>query len=206
MGQLPRYGRAGLKYLLYTPDEKKESYPVIFYLHGAGERGDNVEKVKKHGPPKLVAEGRRFPFIIVSPQCPSGQYWRSLHLISFIEEIVNEYPVDRNRIYLTGNSMGGYGTWHLAIDYPDLFAAIAPICGGGDPSQAFKIKDLPVWAFHGENDQIVPFYESEMMVKSLKEIGAKVKFTAYPDTAHDSWTPAYNNNELYEWFLLHKKQ
>ena len=205
MGQVPRYGRAGLKYLLYTPGEEKDLYPAIFYLHGAGERGNDVNKVKKHGPPKLVEEGKEFPFIIVSPQCPFGEYWRSMHLISFVDEVINEYPVDRKRIYLTGNSMGGYGTWHMALKYPDMFAAIAPVCGGGDPSQAYKIKHLPVWAFHGMKDDIVPFYESEMMVKSLEEIDGNVKFTAYPDLAHDSWTPTYNNDQLYQWFLEQEK-
>jgi len=192
-----------LDYLLYLPEDynSDNKFPLLLFLHGAGERGNDIEKVKMHGPPKLIEEGKDFPFIVVSPQCPEGQWWNISDLNILLNEIVNEYSVDTNRIYVTGLSMGGFGTWEFAIKYPDRFAAIVPICGGGNAHLVRNIKDVPVWVFHGARDQVVPIERSQEMVDALKKAGGNVKFTIYPDATHDSWTETYNNPEVFEWLL-----
>lgn len=201
-----------LKYLLHLPDDYSQfnnNFPLILFLHGAGERGNDLNLVKIHGIPKIVERQKDFPFIAVSPQCPENKWWADPWLIealnALLEEIVAAYRVDESRIYLTGLSMGGFGTWHLAMMYPEKFAAIAPICGGGMPWMAFRIKDVPVWTFHGAKDEVVPLHRSEEMVEALEKIGGNVKFTIYPEAGHDSWTETYNNPELYKWFLRHQK-
>jgi predicted peptidase len=196
-------------YLLYLPQEyetNKKILPLMLFLHGAGERGNDLELVKKHGPPKRVEGGKDFPFIIVSPQCPQNQWWSIEFLNTLLDEVISKYRVDEDRIYVTGLSMGGFGTWHLATEYPHRFAAIAPICGGGSPYDVCKIKHLPVWVFHGAKDETVPLNKSEEMVNALKNCGGDVKFTVYPLAAHDSWTETYNNPQLYDWFLQHQRK
>lgn len=197
------------RYLLYLPDgydQKQQKWPMILFLHGIGERGDDLEKVKKHGPPKLIEQGKKFPFIVVSPQCPEGQWWSPEVLINLLDEIVDRYAVDTDRIYLTGLSMGGFGTWDLACLYSERFAAIAPICGGGRGFMADRLKSVPVWAFHGAKDNLVPLRESEEMVQAVNAFGGNAKLTVYPDAYHDSWTETYNNQELYDWFLRHRRE
>jgi dienelactone hydrolase len=198
-----------LEYLLYLPDDYGSStdfkWPLILFLHGAGERGDSLDKVKRHGPPKLVEEGKDFDFIIVSPQCPARQWWSPELLIRLLDEVTAKYRVDEDRIYVTGLSMGGFGTWELASKYPQRFAAAAPICGGGNPELAWNMRHIPVWVFHGAKDNVVSVSLSEAMVESLKKYNDKVKFTIYPEANHDSWTETYNNPELYSWFLQHSK-
>jgi len=198
------------QYLLFLPagyGEKQQRWPTILFLHGAGERGSDLNLVKKHGPPKIVENKKDFPFIVVSPQCPQGQWWpeKVEVLINLLDDIVSRYKVDKERIYLTGLSMGGYGTWTLAAAYPERFAAIAPICGGGQRYAADRLKDVPVWAFHGAKDPLVPLRESEEMVNAIKARGGDAKLTIYPDAGHDSWTVTYDNQELYDWFLKHRK-
>jgi predicted peptidase len=195
-------------YLLFLPEgynDSKENWPLIMFLHGAGERGDDLEKVKIHGPPKLVESDPDFPFIIVSPQCPKDEWWSVEVLDALLDEIVTQYRVDENRIYLTGLSMGGFGTWHYAAAHPERLAAIAPICGGGDPKTADAIKDIPAWVFHGAKDDVVPVSKSQEMVDVFKACDADVQFTIYPDAGHDSWTETYNNKALYDFFLSHEK-
>jgi len=197
------------QYLLFLPKNYKKSdaqFPLIIFLHGAGERGNNLTLVKRHGIPKIVAQKPDFPFIAVSPQCPENRWWSLDTLDALFDEIVSKYRVDRNRIYLTGLSMGGYATWAWAIEHPERFAAIAPICGGGNPLEVYKIKDVPVWAFHGAQDRVVPVHKSEEMIAALKACGENVRLTVYPTAEHDSWTATYDNPELYEWFLKQKKQ
>lgn len=200
-----------LDYLLYLPDgcdaNDGVKWPLILFLHGAGERGTDINLVKKHGVAKIVEDKRDFPFIVVSPQCSDSTYWdeETDSLIGLIEEIQGKYPIDEKRIYLTGLSMGGYGTWALAIHRPDLFAAAAPICGGGRKSLVHRMKDVPTWAFHGEQDDVVPISESQDMVEALRTAGGDVRFTVYPDADHDSWTKTYENPELYTWLLSHRK-
>jgi len=192
------------EYWLHIPDSfvSGEKYPLILFLHGAGERGDDLSKVKVHGPPKIADLDPSFPFIVVSPQVPSGQRWDSEYLITLLDEVEAKFPVDVERIYLTGLSMGGYGTWDLASKFPDRFAAIAPICGGGNPELACNLKDTPTWVFHGAQDKVVLIDKSQEMVDAMSECGAEPIFTIYPDAGHDSWTSSYENKELYSWLLL----
>jgi predicted peptidase len=197
------------KYLLYLPvdyGKANKTWPLIMFLHGAGERGNNLEVVKKHGPPKMIAQGKQFDFIVVSPQCPNDLWWpeQSDVLITLLDEIEAKYRVDTDRVYLTGLSIGGFGTWTLASQYPNRFAAIAPICGGSERYAASRFKNVPVWAFHGAKDKVVPVARSQEMVNAVKAAGGDAKLTIYPEAEHDSWTETYNNRQLYEWFLSHK--
>lgn len=196
------------QYLLFLPEgygEKEQLWPMILFLHGAGERGDDLNKVKVHGPPKIVEAQKDFPFIVVSPQCPAEQWWSNEVLINLLDDIVSCCDVDAEKIYLTGLSMGGFGTWHLACKYPERFAAIAPICGGGEPVLADRLKEVPVWAFHGARDELIPLKRSEEMVDAVKDCGGDARLTIYAEAGHDSWTDTYNNKELYDWFLKHHK-
>ena len=188
-------------------DKGDEKWPLILFLHGAGERGDNLKLVGQHGPPKIVKQ-KDMPFIIVSPQCPKDSWWPKENevLINLLDDIVSRYNVDKSRIYLTGLSMGGYGSWSLGCDHPKRFAAIAPICGGGEPFFGRKLKNTPVWAFHGAKDNVVALKKSEDMVKAIERAGGDVKLTVYPEAGHDSWTETYNNPELYTWFLSHSNK
>ena len=200
-------------YLLYLPEGYETStqkWPLMLFLHGAGERGDDLSKVEVHGPPKLIAqEHKQFPFVIVSPQCPEDAWWSDgpqiQTLNALLDDIVSRYRIDEDRIYVTGLSMGGFGTWRLACEYPDRFAAIAPICGGGEPYRVRALKHLPVWVFHGAKDDVVPLQASQVMVDFLKKAEGNVEFTVYPEAGHDSWTETYNNPALYEWFLKHTR-
>jgi len=200
----------GCRYLLYLPRnygvEKGKRWPLMLFLHGAGERGDDLTLVEVHGPPKLIAKGRDYPFIVVSPQCPTGIWWSLDVLNALLDEIIASYAVDEDRVYVTGLSMGGFGTWGLAIERPERFAAIAPVCGGGDPWQADRLKGVPAWVFHGAKDGVVPPKKSEEMVEALKKVGGEVEFTLYPDAGHDSWTATYDNPKLYEWLLAHTRR
>jgi predicted peptidase len=215
--QITRTLRAN--YLLFLPKdysaESRKKWPLMLFLHGAGERGTNVWKVAVHGPPKIVRAKPNFPFIVVSPQCPTGQRWNNEVLLNLLEEISGKYAVDSHRLYATGLSMGGYGTWSLASEYPEKFAAVAPICGGGDVipillagnKKKAALKSLGVWAFHGGKDPVVKLEESQKMVEAFKKIGGEdVKLTVYPDAGHDSWTEAYNDPALYEWLLKHTRE
>ena len=200
----------GCKYLLFLPEgygQQQKRWPLILFLHGAGERGDDLEKVKTHGPPKIVQTRKDFPFIVVSPQCPEGDWWtkKTEVLINLLDEIVARYDVDTERVYLTGLSMGGYGSWALACDYPDRFAAVVPICGGGNRTMSLMLKDVPIWAFHGAKDSVVPVEESKEIVDAINARGGNAKLTIYPEANHDSWTATYNNQELYDWLLEHRR-
>ena len=198
-----------IKYLLYLPKEygkdANEKWPLILFLHGAGESGDDLEKVKVHGPPKLAAQGKEIPFIVVSPQSARGG-WDAETLDVLLNEVTGKYSVDPDRIIVTGLSMGGFGTWNLAMEFPNRFAAIAPICGGGLAARARRIRHIPTWVFHGAKDNVVPLKASQDMVDALKAAGADPKFTIYPEAGHDSWTEAYNDKALWEWFLAQKRK
>ena len=199
-----------MNYLLYLPsdyDPEKE-WPIVFFLHGAGERGTDLNLVKKHGPPMLIEEGKGFPFILISPQCPKYLWWADK--IPELKEIINDvcglYSVDMNRIYITGLSMGGFGTFSMAKAYPELFAAAVPICGGlkGEGGMD-KVKHVPFWIFHGENDDTVPVDMSKKATDIIKKSGGNAKLTIYPKTGHNSWTETYDNPEVYNWMLKQKR-
>ncbi len=204
-----------INYLLFLPvgygADTAKRWPLILFLHGAGERGSDVQKVAIHGPVKYIAKHSDFPFIMVSPQCPEGRHWSNDQLLALLADIQGRYRVDPSRVYLTGLSMGGYGTWTLGTAHPEKFAAIVPICGGGEMitvllSDKTALKTLGVWAFHGGKDPVVPLSESERMVEALKKAGVTdVKLTVYPEAGHDSWTETYNNPELYWWLLNHRR-
>lgn len=206
--QVEKQSKLGVHYWEYTPNSMQESekLPLLIFLHGMGERGNDLNKVKFHGPPSFLDDKKDFPFICISPQCPDTIYWNEELLLPFYDEIIAKYPIDKNRIYITGLSMGGFGTWKSIIAKPDLFAAAVPICGGGDPSKLESIKSLPIWVFHGAKDDVVPLIRSKEMVDGLKELGSNVKFTVYPEATHNSWTETYNNPELYDWLLQQKKK
>jgi predicted peptidase len=200
--------KVSLDYLLYLPEDYAagEQWPLLLFLHGAGERGTDLELVTVHGPPKLIAkQGKKFPCIVVSPQCPLERWWEPLELVALIDELCGKYKVDRDRIYCTGLSMGGFGTWALAARIPDRLAAIAPICGGGEAYWAKMYKDLPIWAFHGAKDEGVPPARSEQMVEAVKKAGGNARLTVYPEAEHDSWTQTYENPEFYEWLFAQKR-
>ena len=206
-------------YLLFLPKayepKGEKKWPLMIFLHGAGERGSELKKVAVHGPPKLVQSQPDFPFIVVSPQCPENQMWSNDVVLALMDEILATHQVDTNRVYLTGLSMGGFGTWSIALQYPERFAAVAPICGGGNTIEALltpkrkaaALRTLGVWAFHGAKDPVVKLSESERMVEALKRVGVTdVQLTVYPEAQHDSWTETYANPKLYEWFLAHERK
>ena len=191
----------------YAPKNKREGMPLIIQLHGAGERGDTPEElvlVDKHGFSKVIPD-KEIDAIFVMPQCPKNTFWaaRVESIIKFIETVIDEYKADRDRIYLVGLSMGGYGTWYTAMARPDLFAAIAPVCGGGMAWNASTLT-MPVWAFHGALDKTVSPIQSKEMVDKLEALGRDVKFTVFENEGHSIQTFAMTE-ELIEWFLSKKK-
>ncbi len=195
-----------IRYLLYTPPDYTgdEPYPLMIFLHGAGERGDDLELVKKHGPPMEIEAGLEYPFIVVSPQVEEGEWWSPSTVIWILNELKAKMNIDEDRVYLTGLSMGGYGSWDTAIRHPNLWAALVPVCGKGDPTMAERIKHIPTWIFHGAKDSVVPFRHSQEMFDALEGYG-NARFTVYPEADHDSWTETYSNPELYEWMLAKRR-
>jgi len=200
-----------LPYLLFLPKDygvdPEKKWPLIFFLHGAGERGDDLDILRDYGPAKEAEGNPDFPFICLTPQCPDGEVWLTqLEVLkSLLDEVLSSYAVDLDRVYLTGFSLGGFGAWAMVMVYPDTFAAMAPICGGGMVGGIEKLKGLPVWAFHGADDEAVPVEQSQQMVEALKSAGGKAKLTIYPGVGHDSWSQTYENPDLYEWFLKHRR-
>jgi predicted peptidase len=197
-------------YLLYLPKDyannKERLWPLIIFLHGSGERGDDLEKLKVNGLPKLLETKSDFPFIVISPQVPSEGDWEIDKLDALLDEALERLPIDSNRVYLTGLSMGGHATWKWAVQRPDRFAAIAPVCGAGPRYRACRLTNVPVWAFHGDQDSVVPFAESEIMVKAVQSCGGEAQLTTYIGGGHDAWTETYANPKLYDWFLKQKRK
>lgn len=195
-------------YLLFLPRGYKASqqnWPLMLFLHGIGARGTNLASLKQDGPPKIVETAPGFPFILVSPQLSRGHDWNDDLLMALLNDVVGHYRVDTNRIYLTGLSMGGFGTWSLAAAHPETFAAVVPICGGGKPEDAVKLAALPIWVFHGAKDPTVPVRRSREMVEAIMAAGGHIKYTEYPEAGHDCWTQTYANPALYKWLLAQKR-
>ena len=196
------------RYWLYLPKnhDGKTKLPVLLFLHGSGERGDNLDVVKKHGPPKLVEGQKDWQFITISPQCPSDKRWNAAALTKLVDHVAASQQGDEKRLYVTGLSMGGSGTWSIIAANPDKFAAAVPMCGRGDAAAADKLVKLPIWVVHGAKDTGSPVALSQSMVDAIKAAGGeKVKLTIDPDAGHDCWTKAYGDPALYTWLLEQKK-
>lgn len=202
-------------YLSYLPKEydadPAKKWPLIIYLHGGSDRGTDLKKLYASGIPDQIYRGRDFPFIIIAPQCPEHIRWSTDNWFeNLYQEITGKYRIDPNRVYLTGLSLGGSGTWYIAEKYRDLFAAIAPISGFTShldyiDSHADQLMDLPIWAFHGKIDNVVAFEETERMIKKLEGKNKDLKFSAEPEVGHWIHWQVYPNQELYDWFLKYKK-
>lgn len=218
-----------LLYRLLQPETVKAGrrYPLVLFLHGSGERGRDNARQLIWGAGTFIDQKnrRRYPAYVVAPQCPEGERWVEVHwaldhhempeqpsrnmqlVMELLEELQRDFPVDARRLYVTGLSMGGYGTWDLISRMPDSFAAAVPVCGGGDEKQAEKLKDIPVWVFHGADDTTVPPERSRNMVNAIKNAGGtKIRYTEYPDVGHGSWKPAYADPELLRWMFRQKKK
>ena len=198
-------------YTQYLPSgyNENEKYPLVFFLHGAGERGDDLDVACRHGFMKHVREdGADYPFIIVAPQCPYEKYWGCYteSLIAFLDDICEKLPIDMERVYLTGLSMGGTGTWMLAMAAPERFAAIAPICGSGICWYGGALKDIPIMVYHGDCDEIVPIQNSIEMIKSVNQRGGNAQIKILYGVKHNAWDAAYAGDQLYTWLLSHKRQ
>jgi predicted peptidase len=196
-----------LPYWLHRPEGLTEPSPLVLFLHGAGERGDDLDRVAVHGPPKQVAAGQQLPFVLAAPQCPTDSWWtwQEETLAALLDELLSSHPVDPDRVYLTGLSMGGMGAWQLAARYPERFAAVVPICGNAGPWMARRLVGLPIWAFHNEDDPVVPVTGTTRMVEALQQLGADVRATIKPTGGHDSWTAAYDDPALYDWMLAQRR-
>lgn len=204
-----------IHYLLFLPGEYGKDitkrWPLILYLHGSGERGTDLNLLKTQPLPKTLEQQKDFPFIVISPQLINdGMEWSPMirPLIELLKLIQRQYLVDQKRIYLTGVSMGGFGTWEFALRYPDRFAAIVPIAGGYIyqsnmvPANICDLKELPIWVFHGGLDDRVLPIQSEVLINALKECNGDIRFTIFPDLGHNVWNQAYADPEVWRWLLL----
>jgi predicted peptidase len=193
-----------LHYLSYEPPGwGEELRPLVLFLHGAAQRGDDLEQVASVGIPLEIERGHNYPFVAISPQCPPDTSWDSFTsaLSELLDEVIPKYKIDPRRVYLTGISMGGFGAWKLAASEPHRFAALVAICGGGNPAAAQALRALPTWAFHGQNDPVVPASKTQEMVQALEAVGAPIKVTIYPGAGHEIWDQTYKNAEVFEWLL-----
>ena len=201
------YNFSYVKYLPKDFDENKK-YPLVFFLHGAGERGDDLDLAVKHGYMKHVREeGREYPFIFIAPQCPKKKYWGCFteSLLAFLDDICETLPIDRDRVYLTGLSMGGTGSWMLAMADPDRFAALAPICGTGIYWNTECLKNLPIYVYHGDADSLVPISESINMISSVNKKGGHAQIKILYGVAHSAWEQAYSDDSFLDWMLQQKR-
>jgi predicted peptidase len=201
-------------------------YPLVIFLHGAGERGSDNKKQLVHGMNDFASDEimAKYPAFVIAPQCPEGQKWVDIdwsaeshqmpakpsEAMASVFDLIDSYlktkPIDPKRIYITGLSMGGYGTWDAIQRRPELFAAAVPICGGGDPILAKQIQVVPIWAFHGDKDEAVKVERSRQMIEALKDVGAEPKYTEYKGVGHDSWTKTYKDPAVYEWMFAQRKE
>jgi len=204
------------RYLTYLPQKYNLDsllrWPLIIYLHGGSDRGTDLNKLYSSGIPDQIYRGRNFPFIVIAPQCPLSIRWETDNWFEpLFKEISEKYRIDSNRIYLTGYSLGGSGTWYLATKYPRRFAAIAPMSGFTSRNEFIsrnvsRLKDMPIWAFHGKTDLTVPSEETERIVKKLQKKNKNLKFTSEPNVGHWIHWTVYPNQDLYDWFLNQKKR
>ena len=217
-----------VKYRWSAPEslEKGKTYPLVLFLHGAGERGDDNTAQLKHGALPILAGAKKLgePCFLIAPQCPADRWWAPIDhasmrlnaadkpnslldaVLALVDDTLKTQPVDAKRFYVTGLSMGGYATWDLLGRVPARIAAAIPICGGGDPSQAAKFKDVPVWAFHGEADPTVPVKSTKDMIAAMETVGGKPKATYFPGVGHNSWTRAYDDPEVIRWLFAQRRK
>lgn len=192
-----------LGYALHIPSESKEKKPLLIFLHGSGENGSDVEKVKIHGPFNYL-KNHNLDAYVLAPQCPEGQQWNPDFLYELILKIQKEYNIDKNRIYLTGLSSGGWGTWSLALKHPEMFAAVVPISGFVDLNQLEEIcktEAIPIRIFHGLLDDVVPVANDIEIYKELKKCNKDVELILFNNAGHDSWSKVYDNTEIYDWMF-----
>lgn len=204
----PYYHFGYVKYLPHDFDETKK-YPLVFFLHGAGERGTDLDVAMRHGYMKYVREtGKEYPFIFIAPQCPDGKYWGCYteSLLAFLDEICDMLPVDKDRVYLTGLSMGGTGVWMLAMAAPEKFAAIVPVCGSGIYWLGGTLTKTPIYIYHGDCDDVVPISNGIEMLTSINKRGGNAKIKILHGVKHDAWNIAYSDEKLIDWMLQQKKQ
>ncbi|GLU44862.1 prolyl oligopeptidase family serine peptidase [Allomuricauda sp. NBRC 101325] len=203
--------KESLKYYLYYPKDyfssENEEFGLLLFLHGGGESGQKMEYIKHNGPPKLLAEGMQFPFLILAPQNPHAQKWWNTEAVAqLLDSVVDANRVDKKRIYLTGLSRGGSAAWEMATQYPDKFAAMAVVCGMAPLPYAHWInKKMPIWVFHGDQDDVINVEESDSMVYKLKEMGYHVEYTRYKGVGHNAWDRAYTTDSLYTWLAKQKQ-
>ncbi len=198
----------GERFWIWLPREygqRIEAWPLLVFLHGSGERGTDLDKVKVHGPPKLVAQGSAYPCILVSPQLEDGARWDPERLHRLLGALKARLNIDPRRCVGTGLSMGGFGMWQWACAYPHDLAAIAPVCGFGDPAKVAAMRNVPVRAYHGDQDSVVPLAPHIACVEALRAAGGTASLTVYPGVGHDSWTPAYQDPELLPWLLSQRQ-
>lgn len=202
-------GKAALDYLVYLPadydKDKSKQWTLVVFLHGAGERGANVQLVRKNGLTQTLEQRGAVPYVMIAPQCPANTGWNVGTLDKLLDQVLADYRVDKKRVVLTGLSLGGFGTWSWSGEHPERFAGLVPICGGGKSDKAAALKGMPIWAFHGDADSVVKFATGQAIVDAAKAAGADIKFTVYPGVGHNSWGKAYAEPELEAWILARKK-
>lgn len=197
-----------VNYLMYLPEkyENGKTWPLVIYLHGAGTRGNDLEKVRRGGLPALAEQRNNFPFVLVSPQCSKDLRWEPERVLALVEHTCTNWPIDRQRVYLIGSSMGGFGTWRVAAFEPERFAAIVPICGGGNSEHANRLTGLPIWAFHGDADTVVPLKASTEMVEAVRAAGGNPKLTIFKQAGHGITEMTFAKAELWDWLLAQRRE
>jgi len=198
------------RYAIYVPEnyDPHRKWPVIVFLHGASRRGDDgVDQTRQGLGPAIMQHPERFPCIVVMPQCPRGKKWPEVshHIETALAHTTNEFNVDSDRVYLTGLSMGGFGTFYYGSDYAHRYAAMVAIAGGARERVVDPLSTTPVWIFHNQGDTIVPVSRSRAMAQALERVGAPVQYTEYPVRGHDAWTRTYNDPEVIQWLLSQRR-
>ncbi len=196
-----------MNYIVFSPDNY-ENLPLIIYLHGAGERGEDISHLYRHGVPKIIADGIEIPAVVLAPQCPRELVWDNVvvELKKVIDAVIKEYGIKKDRIMITGSSMGGFGTWMMAKTYPSFFAAIAPVSGGGMSWRAANLKSTPILAYHGTDDEVVPPVYSRLMVDAVNALGGNAKFFELSGYGHnDAIDYAYEKTELLSWLVSRRR-
>jgi predicted peptidase len=196
-----------VKYLVYLPIDytPNAQWPLLLFLHGSGQSGDDLELVAKYGPPALIASGKQLPMIAISPQCRTGELWESHRLLALLNHLEQRFSVDPDRVYISGYSIGGYGTWALAAAAPERFAAAVPVSGGGKVEDAKRLASLPIWAFHGDKDDIVPLQRSQEMVDAIRAQGGSAKLTILNGQGHGIEENVFADDKLYDWLFKQRK-